>query len=105
MDTTQIQIERNKWVAEMPQLYRRVYRKAMGGRSLRAAVTAKCQDCSNWQRAEIRDCLVVTCSLWPYRPYRIRENRQKASPEAILENKSMGTASAMASAGNSSLTS
>ena len=61
--------ERDKYCEHIPQIYQNVYRKAMQGKSLRAAINAKCQDCTNWQRKEIENCLVTTCSLFPYRPY------------------------------------
>lgn len=61
-----------EWRQNIPDLfngaYRRTYDKAMSGKSLRAAVTAKCQDCMCWQGAEVRRCDIVTCPLHPYRP-------------------------------------
>jgi hypothetical protein len=33
------------------------------------AIKAKCLECSNFQRIEIRDCTVHQCPLWLYRPY------------------------------------
>jgi hypothetical protein len=60
------------WRQNIPDLfkgaYRRTYDKAMSGKSLRAAVTAKCQDCMCWQGVEIKRCDIVTCPLHPYRP-------------------------------------
>jgi hypothetical protein len=60
------------WRENIPDLYsgayRRTYDKAMSGKSLRAAVTAKCQDCMCWQGTEIRQCDIVICPLHPYRP-------------------------------------
>ncbi|MBC8379674.1 MAG: hypothetical protein H8E62_10915 [Planctomycetes bacterium] len=53
----------------MPEIYRAGYDRAMSGRSLRAAINAKCLDCPGWQRTEIRDCPAVTCPLWLVRPY------------------------------------
>jgi hypothetical protein len=61
-----------EWRQNIPGLfngaYRRMYDKAMSGKSLRAAVTAKCQDCMCWQGAEVKRCDIVTCPLHPYRP-------------------------------------
>ena len=48
-------------------LFSRVY---SGKASPRQAIRAKCMDCSNWQRAEVRFCTVSDCALWPYRPFR-----------------------------------
>ena len=60
------------WRQNIPNLfngaYRRMYDRAMSGKSLRAAVTAKCQDCMCWQGTEIKRCNIVTCPLHPYRP-------------------------------------
>lgn len=53
--------------------YRRTYDKAMAGESMRAAVNGKCCDCMGWVKKEIRQCNIVTCTLWPYRPYQVRK--------------------------------
>ena len=66
------------WREAMPALYRGTYDKAMSGTSRNKAIRAKCQDCMNWQTAEIPRCPVVTCPLWPYRPGAKRA--QKTSP-------------------------
>ena len=65
----QKQDEIKEWIARMPKIYRAAFRKAMKGKSLRAAINAKCQDCCNWQREEIKNCAIETCSLWYFRPY------------------------------------
>lgn len=65
---------REKWCEHIPAIYQRVYRKAVKGKSLRAAVNAKCQDCVNWQRKEIENCTIVTCPLWSVRPYSKAKN-------------------------------
>ncbi len=31
------------------------------------AIRHKCLDCSVYQPAEVRECPVTTCGLWPYR--------------------------------------
>ena len=31
------------------------------------AIRTKCLDCSGWQMAEVRECVVVACPLWPFR--------------------------------------
>lgn len=55
---------------EMPPIYRATYKKAVAGKSLRAAVNSFCAECTIWQREEVRLCTSLACSLWPYRPYR-----------------------------------
>jgi hypothetical protein len=37
------------------------------------AKTRKCGDCSCWQQIEIRECTVVSCPLWAFRPYQREE--------------------------------
>lgn len=63
MNKTQIDIERNKWIRNIPDLfhgaYRRTYRKAVNHESMRAAVNAKCQDCCCWQQAEVKNRNVI----------------------------------------------
>lgn len=76
-----IQKERDEWCEGLPKVYQSIYIKAMRGKSLRAAVIAKCQDCASWQREEVKNCLVVTCPLYPYRPYQKLRN---PSPEGSL---------------------
>lgn len=85
MDKTQLSIEREKWVQHIPQSYRPIYRKAMKGRSMAAAIRAMCQDCCNWQRVEVRECTVVCCPLHDYRPYRKCKKRKKPQLGDTLE--------------------
>ena len=54
---------------DMPRIYRATYRKAMSGKSLRAAVNSFCLECVGWQREEVRLCTSPACPLYPYRPY------------------------------------
>lgn len=72
--------------------FRKVWDKAMLGASLRACVKAKCLDCSNWQKDEIKDCQCPACALYEVRPYvkrpkRIRRASNRAnSPAKPLKN-------------------
>ena len=60
------------WLKNIPSLFQGKFRKqslkAATKSSMRAAVEAKCADCTNWQNTEVRECTVVTCPLWQYRP-------------------------------------
>jgi hypothetical protein len=67
------------WIEHIPEKYRGTYRKAMTGHSRQKAIHAKCQDCMNWQVAEIRRCDIVTCPLYPYRPSSARTNPSEDS--------------------------
>ncbi|NQT02771.1 MAG: hypothetical protein HQ580_12155 [Planctomycetes bacterium] len=59
--------------SNIPNLYKGAFRKkwikALQRKSMKAAVTAKCQDCMNWNNAEIGECSIVTCPLFQYRPF------------------------------------
>ena len=61
------------WHKNIPNLYSGSFRnkwiKALQRKSMKAAVVAKCQDCMNWQNAEVRECNVITCPLFQYRPF------------------------------------
>lgn len=39
-------------------------------KSLRLAIDAKCWECCNGQREEIRMCTIGDCALYPHRPYK-----------------------------------
>jgi hypothetical protein len=55
--------------AEAPARFHHLVDRAEGG-SLRASIDLKCLDCSAWQPAEVRQCPVTDCPLYPVRPYR-----------------------------------
>ena len=44
-------------------------------RSRAEAVNLKCLDCCAGQREQVKGCPVVTCFLWPYRPYASDEEK------------------------------
>jgi len=45
-------------------------KRAFMGKSLRAAINAKCIDCCNFDTIQIKYCPCAECSLWQYRPYK-----------------------------------
>ena len=61
-------------MAIIPVKYRSTYRKAMTGKSLRAAVNSFCLECTGWQREEIRLCTSPACPLFCFRPYQEKRN-------------------------------
>ena len=74
---TDDQIEQMRhWRRNIPDkhhgAYRKGYDKAMNKESMRAAVNGKCLDCMGWMKTEVQKCDIVTCTLWPYRPYQSR---------------------------------
>lgn len=82
--------KQKQWMEKIPQIYQANYKKAIDGKSKAAAVKAKCLDCCCWQRTEIADCLVDTCPLWPYRPYRNAEKLRITSKSGTLANEKVG---------------
>ncbi len=50
-----------------------VFRRAFEGRSLRAAVTAKCLECVWLDLKAIRECAATECPLHEVRPFRPRD--------------------------------
>ena len=66
---------------DIPEIYQNIYRKAMTGKSLRAAVNARCLDCCCWQRTEVRDCPAENCPLYPYRPYQDKSSKENRDSE------------------------
>lgn len=77
------------YIDAIPDLYKPKYCKALTGKSFRAAVDSKCLDCANWQRVEIRDCPIVTCSLHKYRSYQ-QPDRVADTADIIVGNGIMG---------------
>lgn len=57
----------------MPASYRRLYLKAMGGKSMAAAVKSFCIECVGYDRSEVTRCTAEGCPLFPYRPYAKKE--------------------------------
>ena len=69
-----------KHLKEIPPIHRATYKKAVAGKSLRAAVNSFCAECTMWQREEVRLCTSLACQLYPYRPY--KKKSKQASEEA-----------------------
>ncbi len=53
---------------EVPTKYQRIYRRAMTGKSRKAAMHAFCLECCYWQIKEVQLCGDDGCPLFPYRP-------------------------------------
>ncbi len=65
---------------QIPRAYKAVYRKAVQGNSLRAAVNAQCLECCCWHITEIRNCTDLACPLYAVRPYQSpQKDRHKRS--------------------------
>jgi hypothetical protein len=72
--------------AQIPRAYRGIYDKAVGGKSLRAAVNAQCLECCCWQRKEVAFCTDPACPLYAVRPY--QGCSQNGRDEGFLADKS-----------------
>jgi len=76
------------WLDNIPDLYQGSFRKqwlkAATKSSMRQAVNAKCADCTNWQNVEIRECTVITCPLYQYRPRSATSKSDAERRKAVL---------------------
>jgi len=70
---TSIRDQLKQWHENIPDLFHGAFRKkwikALQRKGMKAAITAKCQDCMCWQNTEIKECNIVTCPLFQYRPF------------------------------------
>ena len=55
-------------LADVPQRYQDLYRRAMKGQSRKAAIRAHCLMCCGWQYVEAANCTAPTCPLYPQAP-------------------------------------
>lgn len=79
--TKELEAKRQEMIAEkraeMPEVHRANYDKAVRGRSMKAVVKAFCLECVQWQKEEVRLCTSLACPMYPYRPYRISNQRSE----------------------------
>lgn len=77
-----------QWHSNIPDLYKGAFRKkwikALQRKGMRAAIDAKCQDCMCWQNAEVRECNIVTCPLWQYRPFSKKDGELETEVIAVV---------------------
>ena len=52
----------------VPGKYQAMYKRAMAGKSRKAAMHAQCLECCGWQGQEVLRCTDTGCPLYPYRP-------------------------------------
>ena len=84
MKTQQEQIEQR--LKQMPDIHRANYKKAMRGKSKKAAIKAFCLECVQWQKEDVRLCSDLACPLYPYRPYENRANHSDNRAGSSLES-------------------
>jgi hypothetical protein len=63
-------------LADVPEKYRQLYNRAVGGQSKTDAIHANCLICRGWEKEEVRNCTSPDCPMFPYRPYRIAPSAQ-----------------------------
>lgn len=85
MTEEEIQQARAEHRLQIPVSCRKTYDRAITGQSLRAGINSQCYDCMHWKGKLVKDCSIIICSLWPYRP---RHGISKANkPIMILLNR------------------
>lgn len=74
--------------AQMPRKYRRLYDRAVEGKSLRSCINAQCLECVCWQSREVTLCTDLACPLYSVRPYRSSGNACQEGLNSVESNKS-----------------
>jgi len=64
-----------QYIDRMPDTQKGVFKRAYSGKSKKAAISAKCLDCTCFQRKEVELCEATTCPLYQYRPYKGQESQ------------------------------
>jgi hypothetical protein len=63
-----IQVDHGELIGRLPRDIPVNDLKELGGpTSPLKAIRAKCIDCSNYDRTEVRKCIAANCPLWPFR--------------------------------------
>lgn len=61
---------RGNYLKLVPRSSQAIFHRAYTGSKSKAdSIKAKCLDCSQFDRDEIKKCPVVTCPLWNIRPF------------------------------------
>ena len=69
-------------LAQMPRQYRAIYKKAVAGKSRKAAMHAFCLECCGYQIKEVYLCTDLGCSLYSYRPRsRVSQGATQSDPD------------------------
>lgn len=64
-------------LCRVPPLFRGTFERAFLGKSSpRGAIKAKCQECVGYEETidRVRNCRVLGCPLWTYRPYQEKQS-------------------------------
>ena len=86
--------DRDRRIAErrsqIPRKYRRLYDRAVSGKSLRAAINAQCLECCEWVSREVTLCTDLGCPLYRVRGY--QGSSQSASEGHLISAESTKSA-------------
>lgn len=52
---------------EVPKKYKKLYEKAVSGKSRKAAIRSQCLECTGYNPSEILLCTDIWCPLYKYR--------------------------------------
>jgi len=58
---------RKRRLADCPPKFRKLYRRAWGGKSRQSAIRAHCLECVGWSPREVALCTAPACPLYEYR--------------------------------------
>lgn len=50
------------------------------GKSLRAAINAKCVECCCGSKVEVKRCAITACPLWEVRPFQPKQRHKSGGP-------------------------
>ena len=73
-------------LAQIPESQRRIYIKAVGRKSMAAAVKSFCYECVGYAREEVKVCSDLGCPLWMYRPGRSFYRKAKIERFSAIES-------------------
>lgn len=73
--------------ADIPKSFKKIYDKAVSGKSLRASVDSMCQRCVGYVPNEVRNCTGLACSLYAVRPYQRISQSGRQGRDTELESK------------------
>jgi hypothetical protein len=80
-------------LADIPERYRVLYRRAMTGQSHKAAIRCHCLMCVGWEWSEVKRCSAPGCPLLPYHTGHIkRVFSGSESPERAQDDFPVGSA-------------
>lgn len=69
--------------SSVPDKHKIATERALLGQIARStAIRVKCLQCCGYQREEIKVCTVVTCALFPVRPYQDRAEADESEDES-----------------------